>query len=65
VKALKGFSKLLLQPGETREVTITLEERAFAFYDVNTHAWTVEPGEFTVLAGASATDIRLQATLII
>jgi beta-glucosidase len=60
-KALKGFQKVALQPGETKEVTFTLDERALAYYDVVRKEWVVEPGAFEVLAGASAADIRLRA----
>lgn len=63
VKELKGFVKLFLQPGEEREAVVTLERRAFAFYDVATHAWCVEPGEFRISVGASARDLRLNASL--
>jgi len=63
VKELKGFTKVHLQPGEEKEVTITLERRAFAFYDVTQKEWVVEAGNFEILVGASSRDIRL--TMII
>jgi beta-glucosidase len=62
-KELKGFSKVLLEPGEEKEVTLTLDRRSFAYYDVGTGAWVVEAGEFEILAGASSADIRLRATV--
>jgi beta-glucosidase len=62
-KELKGFAKVTLQPGEEAEVAITLDRRAFAFYDVGCQAWMVEAGDFEILAGASSRDIRLAATL--
>jgi beta-glucosidase len=58
-KELKGFEKVALEPGETAEVTIELDRRAFAFYDPGAGDWVVESGMFEVLVGASATDIRL------
>lgn len=64
-KELKGFAKLELQPGESRELEFTLDSRAFAFYDVVTHDWRVEPGAFLVLAGASSRDIRLQGKILL
>jgi len=62
-KELKGFAKIELQPGETQEVTILLDERAFAFYDPDQQRWIVEPGEFEILLGASSQDIRLKGCI--
>jgi len=59
-KELKGFAKVSLQPGESRQVDVVLGPRAFAFYDPVEGDWVVEPGEFEILVGASAGDIRLQ-----
>lgn len=59
-KELKGFSKVLLEPGETRRVTLELDEKSLAFYDNAQKAWVTEPGTFEVLAGRSAGDIRLR-----
>lgn len=57
-KELKGFAKVELQPGETKEVHFSLNDRAFAFYDPSEHRWVMEPGEFEILAGSSSRDIR-------
>ena len=68
-KELKGFVKVALEPGETKRVTIPLDYRAFAFYHPGHGQWITENGEFDILVGASATDIRgavtvtLQSTL--
>ena len=51
---LKAFTKVWLDPGESRELTLGLDERAFAFWDVAAHAWTVEPGEFELRVGTSS-----------
>jgi beta-glucosidase len=59
VKELKEFVKVQLEPGERRTVSIELEATALRFYDPD-KGWTVEPGGFEVLVGASCTDIRLQ-----
>lgn len=59
VKELKGFSKVLLGKGESARVRIVLGEDAFAFYDVDIHDWKTNSGRFTIMAGASASDIRL------
>lgn len=45
VRELKGFQKILLQPGESREVTFTLSPHELGFYDSNGH-WIVQPGEY-------------------
>jgi beta-glucosidase len=60
-KELKAFAKVLLQPGETRTIRLSLGMRALAFFDVARKAWVAEAGAFEVLAGASAGDIRLGA----
>lgn len=60
-KELKGFAKVHLQPGETREVTITLEPDAFAYYDPAAPGWVTEPGAFDILVARSAAEVVLQA----
>ena len=63
VKELKGFSKVELQPGETKTVSFSLDFRAFAYYHPARKQWITEDGEFDILIGASATDIRCRATV--
>jgi beta-glucosidase len=58
-KELKGFAKVSLSPGETRQVTIKLDRRAFAYYDVKSHDWRVESGDFDVYVARSAAEIEL------
>ena len=65
VHELKGFEKISLAPGESKDVVITLNKRSFAFWDTETSDWKVESGEFTIQAGSSSRDIRLTATLVI
>ncbi len=62
-KELKAFTKVFLNAGEEKEVTLTLSKRAFAFYNVNISDWCVESGEFDILVGASSRDIKLNATV--
>ena len=62
-KELKGFSKVELQPGETKTVSIHLDFRAFAYYHPAYKQWITEDGEFDILIGASATDIRCSTTV--
>ncbi len=58
VKELKGFARVMLQPGETRAVSFKLDKAAMSYYDSAFHDWVAEPGRFTVLVGASSRDIR-------
>ena len=64
-KELKGFAKVMLQPGEARTVTVPLDARAFAYYDVPSKIWRAEAGTFGILVGSSAAQIELrgEATL--
>lgn len=64
-KELKGFDKIYLEPGETKTVTVTLDKRAFAFYNVCVGDWTVESGDFEIMVGASSRDIRLSAKVTV
>jgi beta-glucosidase len=48
-----------LSPGETKSVTINLDRRAFSYYDVGKHAWTVAPGDFEIYVARSAAEIEL------
>ncbi len=59
VKELKGFARVNLSPGETRTVTVKLDSRAFSYYDIGKHAWTVAPGDFDIFVARSAADIQL------
>ncbi len=61
-KELKGFTKLNLRPGETKQVTLTLDRRAFSFFDVKKHDWHAEPGDFAILVGSSSAEIRLEGS---
>ena len=65
VKELKGFKKVFLKAGEEKEVSVTLDKRAFAYYNVNLHDWHVESGDFKILVGASSRDVRLEANLFV
>jgi len=64
-KELKDFQKVKLEPGETRTLEFELDARAFAFYDPLRKDWVVEPGEFEVLVGSSARDIRVKTAVIL
>ncbi len=57
-KELKGYEKVLLQPGQTRTVTINLDADAFKYYDISAHDWVTDKADFTVLIGSSSEDVR-------
>jgi beta-glucosidase len=56
---LKGFDKVWLEPGESRRVSVRLDQRAFAIYDPDADGWKVMPGTYRVHVGDSADDVRL------
>jgi beta-glucosidase len=58
-KELKGFAKVNLNPGETKHVQVTLDRRAFSYYEVKSHKWTVAPGDFDLYVARSAAQIEL------
>ena len=59
VKELKGFGKVMLDPGEKKRVEFTLTPEHLSFLDQDLH-WVVEPGMFSVMVGSSSEDIRLK-----
>jgi len=58
VKELKGFEKILLQPGETKTVTFTIDVDDLSFFDPEKHEWVAEPGRFDAIVAAAADDVR-------
>jgi beta-glucosidase len=63
IKSLRGFERVMLEPGETKHVTIALPVSQLSYYDVATHKFVVAPGTFNVMIGSSSDDIRLRADL--
>lgn len=61
VKELKAFTKVQLNPKESKVVTMTLDKRSFAFWNTEIGDWYAPTGEYLISAGASCTDIRLTA----
>lgn len=59
-KELKGFQKVYLQPGETQEVTISIDKTALSFYDEAAAAWKAESGQFEALVGNAADNLKLK-----
>ncbi len=60
VRELKGFEKVELQPGESKQVTFTLCKRAFAYWNEKLHDWHVETGAYAIEVGKSSRDICLK-----
>ena len=63
IKALKGFKRIALDPGQIQTVNMTVSASELAYFDNNTSQWVVELGTFDVMVGASSQDIRLTGTL--
>ena len=63
LRELKGFAKVFLQPGERREVTIPLDDKAFRYFNVQTNRWEIEGGQYRLEVGASAAQILLTASV--
>jgi beta-glucosidase len=64
-RELRAFAKVALEPGETTRLELALGQRAFAFWDVGSGGWAVEPGAFEVLIGSSSRDLRGSAQLAV
>ena len=64
IKELKGFSRIFLKKGESREVTITLDEKSLQFYDMDGTP-VFEPGEFDIMMGANSRDLQSQRVTVL
>ena len=58
VKELKGFAKVFLGPGETRDVKITIDREALSYFDADKHEWVAEPGQFVASVGPASDNIK-------
>jgi len=63
IKELKAFSKVMIEPGESKQVVINLQVKDWAFFSDKTQTWVIEPGKFSILVGASSGDIRQVLTV--
>ena len=63
VRELKGFEKVFLNPGESKDVTFTLDKRSFAYWNDELGDWHVETGEYTVSIGHSSRDLEVCAAV--
>lgn len=62
-KELKGFSKIVLAPGEEKEVRILFDDKTFRYFNIKTNRWEVEEGTYRILIGANSADIRLEGSV--
>jgi beta-glucosidase len=58
IKELKGFEKVWLEPGQTKNVEFVIDRDALSFYDEELQSWIAEPGEFKAMICASSEDVR-------
>lgn len=64
IKELKGYQKVLLQPGQTRRVTIELNGRSLAYYNPARSTWVVDADVFNIGVGSASDDIRLRSRVV-
>jgi len=64
-RELKGFVKVRLLPGESKQVRILLNDTAFRYFNIRTKQFEIETGDYSVAIGASAEDIRLETKLTV
>jgi beta-glucosidase len=58
---LKGFQRVTLQPGQTRSVSFTIDQSAFAWWNTQSSRWTVTPGSYAFMVGDSSANLPLTA----
>ena len=63
-KELKGFAKVYLKAGESKEVSIAFDDKTFRYFNVKTNKWEVEDGNYQIMIGASSADIKLTASIM-
>lgn len=60
---LRGFQKVMLQPGESTVVVLHIDVRSFSYWSAKRHEWTIAPGMFRIAVGGSSADTPLTAEL--
>jgi beta-glucosidase len=60
IKEIEGFARVMLDPGQARNVSFTPDKSALSFYSAAKDEWAAEPGAFEVWIDASSRDIRLK-----
>ena len=62
-KELKGFTKVFLKAGESQEISVKFDDKAFRYFDVTTNSWQIEDADYTVMVSRNVSEIELQATI--
>ena len=62
-KELKGFAKVELEPGESKQVHIAFDDKTFRYFDIGTNKWEIEKGLYSIMIGTSVEDIVLEDKL--
>ena len=62
-KELKGFAKVFLKAGKSRTVSVSLDDKAFRYFNVKTNRWEVESGIYTISVASDAAHVRLSANI--
>jgi beta-glucosidase len=65
LRELKGFEKVILEPGAEKEISLSLDRRAFAYFETKKKSWQVDPGEYEVSVGASSRDLKLHQKITV
>lgn len=60
-RELKAFQRVMLQPGESKRVTMTIDPYWLSYWDVSNHKWAIEPGSYTLWIGTSSRDLTAKA----
>ena len=63
LRQLKGFRKVMLQPGESKTINLPLDPRSFSSWSESSHAWQIAPGKFHLMVGDASTNTPLNSTL--
>jgi beta-glucosidase len=64
MQELKAFARVDLKPGETKTLSMPLDRRSLAHWDVATHSWQITPGDYEIAVGRSSRDIPATAKLV-
>lgn len=62
-KELKGFTKVFLEPGESKEVTVELDDKAFRYFNIKSNRWEVETADYEICVAANVSDVRLSTVV--
>lgn len=63
-KELKAFRKVFLEPGESKKVQLSFDDKTFRYWNVKTNSWEIEAARYTIYIGASSRDIRLSQEIV-